>query len=498
MTITHKTVFSLLISAFLFAGIAVLAYTGIFNFIESRFYSPAVTGTLVRETARDAEIINTLLAELQNRFSSSLHDPAVRDSFLPSQDTDSIYKRYMIFGRLLESVPQLYSVRFVDSAGKQIHFSTYSPDIVQSDSFSIVYRDYDADPASLPFDEVRVRENNRLTLDKAKNQIIFSFPLHDSDEIYRGTALFTVSVRILTEALVVAGRMGADENLSVCTGPPGLVSGLHGVYGDEILAGISSIWDGSYRSIVPIVSAGVTLVLVSARIDQGIYYGRIVDEAVIIFSPQIKIMVLVSVFLTIFLIIFFFFNFSPLPDTAEALPSSGKKPQQTDADSVPDSMGGVHRDFGSPPPNLQVQLQDGVVDELEELEPIEESGEAAGEWFKTVSPFSSIPSQPDDENESAENDFAELEELFTLNSSGVEKYPAGAVSMISRYFAFFPDNPELLPEAGSQSTKNSAEIIFEQNGIHYINNDAFIDNQNTEEKPDNDFMKLIESVVDKV
>ena len=39
------------------------------------------------------------------------------------------------------------------------------------------------------------------------------------------------------------------------------------------------------------------------------------------------------------------------------------------------------------------------------------------------------------------------------------------------------------------------KVISERNGIHYINKGAFIIDKNTESKLDNDFAKLVESVV---
>ena len=67
----------------------------------------------------------------------------------------------------------------------------------------------------------------------------------------------------------------------------------------------------------------------------------------------------------------------------------------------------------------------------------------------------------------------------------------GGNTIFSQPFAFSLANPELLQEAGN-------EVIYEHNGIHYINNDAFNSGENTEREINNDFAQLVESVVNKI
>jgi len=86
------------------------------------------------------------------------------------------------------------------------------------------------------------------------------------------------------------------------------------------------------------------------------------------------------------------------------------------------------------------------------------------------------------------HEYETLEEIVPLEAVG----GSGGVSMF-KPFTFFPGNPELLQ--GAEDDETAVEIFYEQNGIHYINSNAFThDNM---EKLDNDFAKLVESVVDK-
>jgi hypothetical protein len=312
VTVSQKAALSLLISVFLFAGFAVLAYTGLFDLVEARFYNPAITKSLNREVSLDSETVRDFLVELQNRFSETLNEPAVRRSILPNQSAEDIFERSRIYGVLLESLGGLQSVRFVDSGGIRIHFSTAAQDIQSQDRLSIAYRNYNEDPGNIPFNTVEVPAQGSIkyTFDDERERIVLSFPFYDSLEVYRGTALFTISVRAVTERLIGKGRIKAGEDVFIIANPPGIVSGLPGTTRTNILSRISSVWSEGFLTLTPLNSAAseTTLALISSKTDQGIFVGRMVNENLLAFPPTMKVILLVSVFLTLYLAIFFFFN----------------------------------------------------------------------------------------------------------------------------------------------------------------------------------------------
>ncbi|MDR2477801.1 MAG: hypothetical protein LBD48_00655 [Treponema sp.] len=316
MTAARKILFSLLIAVILFAGAAAAAYTGLFDFIEARFYNPSITKSLRRETGRDAEVIQEWLYNLQDRFLSSLNEPAVRRSFLSGPDAADIFERERIYGLMLESIAGLQSIRFLDSSGARILFSTYPADIKSRKPLQAVYREYHSGPSDLPLDDILVpaQGNHRLLL--AREQIIFSFPFYDYFGIYQGTALFTLSEMAVSGHLAGAGRLKTGEDISITAVPPGIVSGLPPFSQNEILAGISTVWNDGLFNFIPFVSgSGITLALVSAKTSQGIFYGRLVNGSVFEFSLPMKMILLASVFITVYLAVFFFFNIRPDPIT---------------------------------------------------------------------------------------------------------------------------------------------------------------------------------------
>ncbi|MDR2371007.1 MAG: hypothetical protein LBD71_05975 [Treponema sp.] len=311
MTVSQKAALSLLIAVFLFAGFAVLAYTGLFDLVEARFYNPSITRSLNREIAGDAENIETFLSELQTRFAATLDETAVRRSFLPNQSAEDIFERTRLYGVLQENLGGLRAVQFVDSGGMRIHFSTLSRDVLRQDLLSMAYRNYNEDDDSLPYDEVAVqnRGDPRLILDEAGDCIIFAFPFYDSFDVYRGTALFTLSMRAVAERLIAAGRIRIGENVVILSSPPGVLMGLPGSE-RTVLPMVSSVWADGILALTPIDSAvpEVSLALISAKTSLGIFVGRLVSEDLFTFPQTMKVILLVSFFLTIYLAIFLFFN----------------------------------------------------------------------------------------------------------------------------------------------------------------------------------------------
>ncbi|MDR2304001.1 MAG: hypothetical protein LBE10_05385 [Treponema sp.] len=312
MTATQKAALSLLISVFLFAGFTVLAFSGLFDLVETRFYNPSIVRSLSNEVEKDAKTVNSFFGSLTERFDTTLSEPAVRRSFLPNQSGQDILERSRVYGVLMEELGGLQSVRFVDSGGIRIHFSTLSRDIFTQNGLSIAYRNYSDDPDSLPYTTVAVPAlgGDRIILDESGDRIIFAHPFYDSLDVYRGTAIFTLSVRAVAERLINESRINVGEDVAIVSNPPGMVSRIPGSAKSALLPMISRIWAEGYLSLSPLDSAasGVSMALISARTGQGIFVGRLVNERSFEFPDAMKVILLISTFITLYLVIFLIFN----------------------------------------------------------------------------------------------------------------------------------------------------------------------------------------------
>jgi hypothetical protein len=314
-----KTALVLIISGLLFAGMVYLLDFEPLDFVRTHFYNPSFVSSVVRENERAAEIVQNHILELQNKFAASLNEQAVKSSFLYNQTAADIYERSRVFGILLESVSGLQAVQFVDSNGARIHYSTSARDLISQSSNSASYRNYTDDSRALPYDDISAgaNEKTKYTMDDSGDRIIFSFPFFDSMDVYRGTALFTLSVRALAERLITAGCLNPTDDISVIRLPRGIVFGSPNTSKSVILEKIASVWSAGFQEYVTFDAedAGVKYALISVKTGSNLFFGRIINDSVFSIPDSMDFIFKLSMFLTLFLTLYFLTNFKPHPVT---------------------------------------------------------------------------------------------------------------------------------------------------------------------------------------
>ena len=320
MSVFLKPLLAFAVSILIFVGFYYLVDDEILVFFQTHFYHPAVVDSYQKENDTDAEHIQKYIWELHNKFTESLNNLSVRSSFLYNQSDEDIYERSRILGLLLETTMGLQYVQFIDTNGIRIHYSTYDRDIISQSQLSAAYRNYYEDPAALPFDKVSVPAggSTKFTMDEQSDRIIFSFPFNDSMGVYRGTALFTVSVRSLAERLIAEGRLLVSEDVAVTNEPPGVLLGSPGSSKSDILISVSAIWmdmlqnQALQRTItVDAESSGAKFFLVSSRTDDGLFFGRLINEELFAIPDSMSYILNLSIVLTFFLSFYFLLNLKP-------------------------------------------------------------------------------------------------------------------------------------------------------------------------------------------
>jgi hypothetical protein len=314
-----KPALVLVISGLLFAGMVYLLDFEPLDFVRTHFYNPSFVRSIVKENEKAAEIVQSHILELQNKFAATLNEPAVKSSFLYNQTAADIYERSKVFGILMESVSGLQSVQFVDSNGVRIHYSTSNRDLISQSSNSASYRNYTDDNRALPYDDISAGAsgNPKYTMDDSHDRIIFSFPFYDSMNVYRGTAIFTISVRALAERLITQGSLKPTDDISVIRKPRGVVFGSPNTSKSVILDKIASVWSADPQDYVSIDAddAGVKYALISTKTGSDLFFGRIVNDSIFSVSDSMKLILQLSMFLTLFLTLYFIINFKPHPVT---------------------------------------------------------------------------------------------------------------------------------------------------------------------------------------
>ena len=205
MTSGQKVAASLLISVVLFAVFTVLAFAGLFEFVEAKFYQPMVVDGIESRLVKISDAQERYVESLFKRFGSFVLDESVR-TYADARPNDSdVQKREKLRVNLMMDTRALVGIRIIDSSGINILYSSFSSDVMSRSAGSTTYRKYsdlvssklspELEYVDIKVSDVRVSnlnsiKRNRIFLDEERNRVVFSMPFHDSSDRYAGTIAF--------------------------------------------------------------------------------------------------------------------------------------------------------------------------------------------------------------------------------------------------------------------------------------------------------------------
>jgi len=314
---SRKILFSLFITIILFTAFTVFAFIGMFDLIETRFYNPSITAHMTSENNRNAEIVEEFFKAIENHLSNTLKTDAVRRGLMYDQNQEDFSALYSAFSLIGNSFGKIQWVRLIDSSGKRLYFSTYGLDIINHDYESPVYHNYN-DP-DLPYSLIAVQNGGapKYTLDGKSGRIFFSFALYDSFDIYCGTALFSLALDTVLEKLLIEGRAISGYEIMLIQNPSGMVFSVM-TAGEKITPSqISSAWETTGLKLARITSSDsdIPFILISTKTSQNLFVGSLIKEELYLFPWSLKLILLISFFLTMFLSIFLLFSLKQEPVT---------------------------------------------------------------------------------------------------------------------------------------------------------------------------------------
>ncbi|WP_442726411.1 hypothetical protein [Treponema sp.] len=311
----QRVVISLLTSVILFAAFTLAAFFGLFSTVEARFYRPSLIADIQTGLHDTADILDSYLDDLKNRFYTDfVQNDHVKQSFSFEQSGENIKGREDAAGSLFASSSALTAIRIIDSDGKKIHYSTLSSDILRQNTQLISYKLY-KDIAEIPYEHILSEEGEpgKLIFDPDRGRILYSFPFYDSYSAYRGTIVFYTAASdfarelirrnsaSITDSFLFTGT--AETPLFVLSFPPA---------GRELLQDIliKRARDKNIGTAEKIIESedSQDRILFSYLSRSGIYILKIYEENLFLLSDTLKLLLLISVFITSFLIIFLIFN----------------------------------------------------------------------------------------------------------------------------------------------------------------------------------------------
>jgi len=319
-----KIAVSTLISLFLFTGLTVASYAGLFSILENRFYAPSIIKNYSDQGERAARILDSWHSDNVAAFSTFTANEAVTRSLLPNQSSQDIFDRTNLAGTLMAGTRGLEGIRIIDSGesirendtgNRRIHFSTFTQDILRKEDFLISWKQYGRDDADIPFARIARSDGDsaRLILDTERDRYLYTFPFYDSYGTWRGTAVFYVSARAAVQKLIGEGLLRlSDHPVLIATEDSlvyGAVTGIPSAGRDFLTNVIIDRWTKNDLAADRIVGTGESgWVLVSKKAGEWGIYGQLVDEQLFSFPKSVRTLFLAVSFLTMFLVIFLLFN----------------------------------------------------------------------------------------------------------------------------------------------------------------------------------------------
>ena len=322
MTVGQKASASLLIAVLLFAAFAVAAFSGLFDLFESSFRNPSIVRGIEASLAKVADAEAAFNASNLARFGAVLEQDSVRRSFLPNLSSQDAFDRANLFGKLQEETAGLSGVRLIDANGKRLHFSTIPGDILSKSQLETVFRNYGAagDP---PYESISAPEGSKglVRIDPDAGGFVYSLPFSDSYGIYRGSAVFQVSLEALASLLARNGLVPIGEN-AVPADAGGLLFRVPEVYRSTLPQRAAGLWAsglgdkpitiatsvGNAANGAATVAAGESYVLFSRIVEGAGRVGYIVPASDFALPTAMKWILLASFFVTAYLLAFLLFN----------------------------------------------------------------------------------------------------------------------------------------------------------------------------------------------
>ena len=334
MTSGQKVAFSLLISVLAFCAFTVVAFSGLFDLLEVTFYQPVVQEITQKKLAEIGAAQDEYFDTLIKRFDEYVKNPDVK-SYLDSRPSaESQKSRDSKLKLLYEETSSLKGVRIIDKNGRNVHFSTFSEDLI-SNKKGLEYRRYDTS-GEVPFSLLQAgsgvsetspsEQKCRIIKDGEANVLIYSVPLFDRNFDLAATVLFYCSASDFSHFLFNKGLTDVNGFASLITGLTsqpgfdgfgGFVFGLPNLGNRSVKDELIKKWKENTESfwrIAPQEEDGEsqkTLCVFSykpSREDFG-YIAMIYDDSELKFPQYMRFLLLATAFITFYLGIFLILSF---------------------------------------------------------------------------------------------------------------------------------------------------------------------------------------------
>ena len=324
-----KTALSLLLTFIAFTVIAIASLSGLFSPIEKRFYEPAQVQQFRSELNEVASAGNQYFSSLLAAFGSDdggfLNAESVL-TFLSVSPSDEVLHRFAV---LSEAHRGLEGIRVVDASGRRVHFSSFRNDY-RLDAGRRIYSNYQdlktlfGNP-EIPFENLSCFSGEethpyRIGIDGQNQRIVYSFPLENNGS--RFCVLFYVGTRGFINTLIEKKIISVNQDIPLVSSADcmtgGFVLGLENDIRGAADAELLKIWKNGQVDTDGIQTDGIQFVFDDRTVNYTVFTNRSTSAPFfsILFSSDsvllpgyVKILILVSAFISVCLFFLILFNF---------------------------------------------------------------------------------------------------------------------------------------------------------------------------------------------
>lgn len=307
MAIIKRFSYSLLISTLIFAAFTVVAFSGLFPWIEAQFYSPKVVAEFQNRLGQTAQMVELWKKTSLDRLDKVLSDRSFDGVFSPTSSATALQKRYQIAKLFLMGVRGTSSLRILNGDRSQVHFSTEDSDVKVRGDTSLTYRPV-AELSGLPDLKGGGLDDGaaHLLSSGTPGALWLLRPWKDSQGLLPGFALMQVSIEDLRLSLVEAGVGLASQPITSLSDDEYLFSLLGRAVDRPLLERVRDLLG---RGVVPPVQriAQVDGQLTVILVHHG-SLNLLAPASSLELDPGLKALLLVSLYTVVFLIVFLVAN----------------------------------------------------------------------------------------------------------------------------------------------------------------------------------------------
>jgi len=309
LTSGQKVALSLLLTIFLFTGFVVLAFSGLYSIIETRFYQPSLIKNIESENKDISMAFMDYTLEHTEAFKKIIETEAIKSVSNPTQKNENIISRARILSEVSSHFSGLLGYKIIDTNGKYIHYSTFDSDILKQQSNAISYKNYDNE-SNIDYKEIVV---GSLFFDSEKNQLIYSFPFINEYNTEQGRVLFYISASDFNRYLISKNLLAVNQNSVIIENYSkdkiGFIYGLPVSNQEFFEEAVLNRWKQGLFSPQQILdTSSEKWIAISDNSVKNFTVTKVEKESYFLFPFSVKILLLACIFISIYLIFFLLFN----------------------------------------------------------------------------------------------------------------------------------------------------------------------------------------------